>query len=320
MTVRISAGVSSAPADRAPLALLGEARAALDQAKKQGGDRFHIYDDLLRKDTETRLRIESDLGSALTAGQIFLMYQPVVNLARDRIGGFEALARWTHPELGSIPPGRFVPIAEESGAIVELGKFALEVAAHQAGLWMASGKVDPDFTIAVNLSPRQFVDGRNARDILNFLDRQGEAARHLKLEITEGVLLNDPSAMRALLGAFKERGVTLSLDDFGTGYSSLSYLHQFPFDVLKIDRSFVIDMAKSTEALRLVKSIIELGHDLGLEIVAEGVETVPQAQLLGELGCDFIQGYLYAKPLETAAADAILDRHHNPGWHGVVMN
>ena len=320
MTVRVSAGVSSAPADRAPVALLGEARAALDQAKKQGGDRFHVYDDLLRKDTETRLRIESDLGSALTQGQIFLMYQPVVNLVRDRIGGFEALARWTHPELGSIPPGRFVPIAEETGAIVELGRFALEVAAHQAGIWMASGKVDPDFTIAVNLSPRQFVDSRNARDILNFLDRQGEAARHLKLEITEGVLLNDPSAMRALLGAFKERGVTLSLNDFGTGYSSLSYLHQFPFDVLKIDRSFVIDMAKSTDALRLVKSIIELGHDLGLEIVAEGVETVPQAQLLRELGCDFIQGYLYAKPLETAAADAIVDHHHNPGWHGVVMN
>lgn len=320
LTVKVSGGVASAPADRAGVALLAEARAALDQAKRLGGDRFQTYDDRLRKDTEVRLRIESELGSALSAGQIFLMYQPVVNLTRDRIGGFEALARWTHPELGSIPPGRFVPIAEETGAIVDLGKFALQAAADQAAIWMSSGKVDPDFTIAVNLSPRQFVDSRNARDILAFLDGQGAAARHLKLEITEGVLLNDPTAMRSLLGAFKERGVTLSLDDFGTGYSSLSYLHQFPFDVLKIDRAFVIDMAVSGEALRLVRSIIELGHDLGLEIVAEGVETEPQARLLRELGCDFIQGYLYSRPLEIAAADALIGRHHQPGWHGLSIS
>jgi diguanylate cyclase (GGDEF)-like protein/PAS domain S-box-containing protein len=320
LAIKVSGGVATASADRVGVALLAEARAALDQAKRQGGDRFQSYDDRLRKDTEARLRIESELGSALSAGQIFLMYQPVVNLARDRIGGFEALARWTHPELGSIPPGRFVPIAEETGAIVDLGKFALQAAADQAAIWMASGKVDPDFTIAVNLSPRQFVDSRNARDILAFLDAQGAAARHLKLEITEGVLLNDPGAMRSLLGAFKERGVTLSLDDFGTGYSSLSYLHQFPFDVLKIDRSFVIDMAESGEALRLVRSIIELGHDLGLEIVAEGVETEPQARLLRELGCDFIQGYLYSRPLEIAAADALIARHHQPGWHGLSIS
>jgi EAL domain-containing protein (putative c-di-GMP-specific phosphodiesterase class I) len=195
----------------------------------------------------------------------------------------------------------------------------LETSAAQAAVWISSGKVDPEFTIAVNLSPRQFADSRNARDILAFLDGQGAAAKHLKLEITEGVLLNDPAAMRGLLGAFKERGVTLSLDDFGTGYSSLSYLHQFPFDVLKIDRSFVIDMAESGEALRLVRSIIELGHDLGLEIVAEGVETEPQARLLRNLGCDFIQGYLYSRPLEMGAADALVNRHHEPGWHGVSI-
>ncbi len=319
LSIRVSAGVATAPRDRPAQALVAEARAALDQAKRLGGDRFQTYDDALRKDTEIRLRIESDLGQALGAGQIFMMYQPVVNLARDRIGGFEALARWTHPELGSIPPGRFVPIAEESGAIVDLGKFALQTAADQAAIWMASGKVDDDFTIAVNLSPRQFVDTRNARDVLGFLDRQGAAARHLKLEITEGVLLNDPLAMRSLLSAFKERGVTLSLDDFGTGYSSLSYLHQFPFDVLKIDRSFVINMAESGEALRLVRSIIELGHDLGLEIVAEGVETEPQARLLRELGCDFIQGYLYSRPVGAIDASLLVDRHHLPGWHGVSI-
>lgn len=320
LPIKISAGVATAPADRTGVALLAEARAALDQAKRLGGDRFQTYDERLRKDTEVRLRIETDLGSALAGGQIFMMYQPVVNLARDRIGGFEALARWTHPELGSIPPGRFVPIAEETGTIVDLGKFALQAAADQAAIWMGTGKVDPDFTIAVNLSPRQFVDSRNARDILAFLDGQGAAARHLKLEITEGVLLNDPAAMRTLLAAFKERGVTLSLDDFGTGYSSLSYLHQFPFDVLKIDRAFIIDMADSGEALRLVRSIIELGHDLGLEIVAEGVETEPQARLLRQLGCDFIQGYLYSRPLEIAAANALIDRHHEAGWHGLSIS
>ena len=319
LPVKVSGGVAIAPADRAGLPLLGEARAALDQAKLLGGDRFQTYDEQLRKETETRLRIEADLGGALLAGQIFLMYQPLVNLARDRIGGFEALARWSHPELGAIPPGRFVPIAEETGAIIDLGRFALETSAAQAAVWISSGKVDPEFTIAVNLSPRQFADSRNARDILAFLDGQGAAAKHLKLEITEGVLLNDPAAMRGLLGAFKERGVTLSLDDFGTGYSSLSYLHQFPFDVLKIDRSFVIDMAESGEALRLVRSIIELGHDLGLEIVAEGVETEPQARLLRNLGCDFIQGYLYSRPLEMGAADALVNRHHEPGWHGVSI-
>jgi diguanylate cyclase (GGDEF)-like protein len=286
--------------------LLRDARVALDQAKHLGGTQGALFNDVLREQSRVRTRIELDLPQAIKTRQIYLDYQPLIHLGSGKVGGVEALARWRHPDFGQIPPVRFIPVAEESGTIVELGHFVLDEATMQAASWFDGGHIDDDFTVAVNLSPRQLANPRGARHILDYLDRQGGNARRLKLEITEGVLLQDPVAMLTLLQAFKERGVELSLDDFGTGFSSLSYLHKFPFDVLKIDRSFVQDIETDADAFRLVRTIIELGQDLGLRIVAEGVETARQAEHLTALGCDYGQGYYFSRPIAPEAATAYM--------------
>ena len=307
LALRVSAGLAwSGTETMAGHDLLREARLALDKAKLSGGNRLDVFDEALRKESRIRLRIEQELDTAIRDGQIHLEYQPLIDLATGRLSGFEALARWRHPELGSIAPMRFIPIAEETGAIVALGEFVLHEAATQADRWARDRKLDDDVTIAVNLSPRQIADPRNTRRILDYFDRHEAAARRIKLEITEGVLLQDPVAMLELMREFKARGVELSLDDFGTGYSSLSYLHKFPFDVLKIDRSFVMGVADSAETRRLVRTIIELGQDLGLRIVAEGVETAAQADHLKALGCNYGQGYFYSRPMDPGRATEML--------------
>ncbi len=309
LPLRISAGLAwSGIEEMAGHDLLRDARAALDKAKLAGGDQLEIFDEALRNESRIRLRIERELEAAIRSRQIYVEYQPLIALGSGQLIGFEALARWRHPELGQIAPMRFIPIAEESGAIVALGEFVLREAAAQAESWAAERKLGDHLTIAVNLSPRQIADPRNARRILDFFDKHEMAAHHIKLEITEGVLLEDPIAMLELLRAFKLRGVELSLDDFGTGYSSLSYLHRFPFDVLKIDRSFVMGIADSAEARRLVRTIIELGQDLGLRIVAEGVETEAQADHLKALGCDYGQGYFFSRPIDPDRATELLGR------------
>jgi diguanylate cyclase (GGDEF)-like protein len=312
ITVHVSVGVAaSEPDDNAPQDLLAAARAAHEQAKRAGGGRIKFFDAALREESRTRARIEADLPDAIRHRDIALHYQPLIDLKSGRLSGFEALARWTHPELGNIPPGRFIPIAEESRAILDLGKYVLDVASNQAKSWIEGRVLAENFTVAVNLSPRQMADPVNAREILNYLDRDPAGARRLKLEITEGILLDDPAGMIKLLRDFKARGVELSLDDFGTGFSSLSYLHQFPFDVLKIDRSFVMEIVDNPDALRLVQTIIELGQDLDLELVAEGVETAEQAKILNALGCHIGQGYYFSRPVDAAAATILIDEHRN---------
>jgi diguanylate cyclase (GGDEF)-like protein len=307
LALRVSAGLAwSGSQAVSGHDLLRDARAALDKAKTLGGNHLEVFDEALRKESRIRLRIEKELDGAIRDGQIHLEYQPLIDLATGRLSGFEALARWRHPELGSIAPMRFIPVAEETGAIVALGEFVLHEAASQADRWARDRKLDGDLTIAVNLSPRQIADPRNARRVLDYFDRHEEAASRIKLEITEGVLLQDPIAMLDLMREFKARGVELSLDDFGTGYSSLSYLHKFPFDVLKIDRSFVLGVADSAETRRLVRTIIELGQDLGLRIVAEGVETAAQADHLKALGCNYGQGYFFSRPIDPGRATEML--------------
>jgi diguanylate cyclase (GGDEF)-like protein len=306
--VHISVGYAvSGPDAGSPQELLSSARAAQEQAKRAGGGRIKFFDAALREESRSRLRIEADLPDAIRNGNILLNYQPLIDLNSGRLSGFEALARWMHPELGQIPPGRFIPIAEETRAILDLGKYVLDAAANQAKRWVETRPQSERFTVAVNLSPRQMADPTNAREILNYLDRDPDAARLLKLEVTEGVLLDDPAGMVKLLKDFKGRGVELSLDDFGTGFSSLSYLHRFPFDVLKIDRSFVIEIVDNPDALRLVQTIIELGQDLGLELVAEGVETAEQAKILQALGCDIGQGYFFSRPVDLETATLLFD-------------
>ncbi|GGF14227.1 hypothetical protein GCM10011611_19970 [Aliidongia dinghuensis] len=297
----------SGPEAGTPQELLASARAAHEQAKRAGGGRIKFFDAALREESRSRLRIETDLPDAIRNRDILLNYQPLIDLNTGRLSGFEALARWMHPELGQIPPGRFIPIAEETRAILDLGKYVLDAAAAQAKCWVDRVPRTDRFTVAVNMSPRQIADPNNAQEILEFLDRDPDAARLLKIEVTEGVLLDDPVGMVKLLKDFKNRGVELSLDDFGTGFSSLSYLHRFPFDVLKIDRSFVIEIVDNPDALRLVQTIIELGQDLGLELVAEGVETAEQAKILRALGCDIGQGYYFSRPIDLETATLLLD-------------
>jgi diguanylate cyclase (GGDEF)-like protein len=312
ITIDVSVGIATSdPTLDRPQDLLTAARAAQEQAKRAGGGRIKLFDATLREESRIRTRIEADLPQAIRNRDIHLHYQPLIDLKSGHLSGFEALARWNHRELGSIPPGRFIPIAEESRSIMDLGKYVLDSASTQAKRWVEKRALSDDFTVAVNLSPRQMADPVNAREILQYLDRDPAGARRLKLEVTEGILLDDPAGMIKLLNEFKARGVELSLDDFGTGFSSLSYLHRFPFDVLKIDRSFVIEIVDNPDALRLVQTIIELGQDLELELVAEGVETAEQAKILHGLGCDIGQGYYFSRPVDVVIATALIDEHRD---------
>ncbi|HTH96087.1 MAG TPA: EAL domain-containing protein [Stellaceae bacterium] len=299
--------------------LLRNARLALDNAKNNGGGRVDLFDDALLRETNLRRQLSRDLVAAERLGQVFLEYQPLVELGADgsnRLTGFEGLMRWRHRELGLIPPGRFIPLAEESGLINPLGLFAIEQATDLLTNWDAQGLAGDDLSISVNLSPRQVATRNGVGRLLSLIDKLRMPPGRLKLEITESVLMNDPDAGVETLEALRQRGIMMMLDDFGTGYSSLSYLHRFPLYALKIDRSFINRMSVAAEALRLVRSIIELGHDLGLRVVAEGVETYEQAERLRDLGCDFAQGYYFSHPLSAEAAGNMLARRETGGFDG----
>jgi diguanylate cyclase (GGDEF)-like protein/PAS domain S-box-containing protein len=311
MPVGVSIGIAAPTLGDAATGtdLLRNARLALDRAKALGGGRAELFDEALLRETHLRRRLSKDLTNADRLGQIYFEYQPVVSLNRDgtnSIAGFETLMRWRHPELGLIPPARFIPIAEEAGLIGPLGIFAIECASEQIRHWSDLGLIPDGFRVAVNLSTRQISDRAGVMRLHALLDRLPIPSNWLTLEITESVLMSDPEAMATTLQDLRDRGVELSLDDFGTGYSSLSYLHRFPLDVLKIDRSFVSRMIASPEALRLVRSIIELAHDLGLEVIAEGVESIEEVEKLRELGCDHAQGYFFSRPVPSEQAEALL--------------
>jgi diguanylate cyclase (GGDEF)-like protein/PAS domain S-box-containing protein len=313
MSIGVSIGIAAPALGDAECGteLLRNARLALDRAKLSGGARTEFFDGALLRAVDLEQRLSKDLASAERLGQIFFEYQPIVSLDAGGINtilGFEALMRWRHPELGTIAPGRFIPIAEQAGLIGRLGLLAIECAAGEISRWSACGQVPDEFSIAVNLSNRQISDRAGVQRMHALLDRLAIAPGRLKLEITESVLMSDPEAMATTLHEFKLRGIELALDDFGTGYSSLSYLHRFPLDVLKIDRSFVSRMLRAPEALRLVRSIIELSHDLGLKVVAEGVEAAEECDLLRQLGCDHAQGYYFSPPVSSDAAQNLLER------------
>jgi diguanylate cyclase (GGDEF)-like protein/PAS domain S-box-containing protein len=291
--------------------LLRNARLALDRSKQNGGGRYTLFDEQLVSEIELRERLSRDLMSAVQGNQIFFDYQPVVALGADgvdRIAGFEALMRWTHPEFGLLHPAQFVPLAEDAGIIGQLGLYAIESAARQIERWSRNGRVPPEFSVAVNLSALQISDPASVKRIYALLDRLALPVGRLKLELTESVMMSDPETMAVVFAGLRDRGVRLSLDDFGTGFSSLSYLHRFPLDTLKIDQSFVTRIGKAPEALRLVRSIIELGHDLGLTIVAEGVEEAGEAEQLRALGCDFAQGYYFSRAVGLEQAEILLAR------------
>jgi EAL domain-containing protein (putative c-di-GMP-specific phosphodiesterase class I) len=214
--------------------------------------------------------------------------------------GVEALIRWQHPDQGLVAPYRFIPVAEESGLIIPIGAWVLEQACHQLRVWNLRGQDGPQGSVEVNLSARQIDDPRIVATVEEILTRTGLPPEHLTLEITESALMEDAASALGVLRALKELGVLLAIDDFGTGYSSLSYLQRFPLDILKVDRMFVESLGSDADGEEIVSAVINLAHALGLQVVAEGVETTEQLQILRSLGCDLAQGFLFSKPLPAA--------------------
>ncbi|WP_076070954.1 putative bifunctional diguanylate cyclase/phosphodiesterase [Sphingomonas montana] len=293
--VRIGVSIGVAfPQDEpvTPLEMKRRADIALHQAKADGRGRWCAYSDELDRRFRHRRSTESDLREALTTGAgIEVYYQPLVSIASGEVTGYEALARWRHPTRGMVMPDDFIPIAETSGLIVPLGEMVLRKACLDAACW------DAKLRLAVNVSPIQFLHGDLVATIRQTLDDTGFDPNRLELEITEGVLIDDANGTLALLNRIRALGVKIVLDDFGSGYSSLNYLRHFPFHKVKIDRSFITDMMNNDEAVAIVEAVLSLSKTLNMEVVAEGVETTHQLDLLRVLGCTQAQGYLISRPM-----------------------
>ncbi|AWN39279.1 EAL domain-containing protein [Methylobacterium durans] len=271
------------------------AEIAMVQAKRGGGDRIEVFRAHMRNERSDRLMLESDLRRAIERNEIKVLFQPIVRLEDRTVAGFEALLRWDHPKLGRIPPSTFIPIAEESGFIVNLGIFAMERTALELAAWQRSLDVEPPIFASVNVSSRQLLRHDLLHDVKTVLARSGVLPGSLKLELTESLVMENPEYAAQMLARIHDLGAGLSLDDFGTGYSSLSYLQRFPFDTIKIDQSFVRQMASGKTVI--LRSIVKMATELGLAIVAEGAESEADAQALAELGCEYAQGYAFGEPM-----------------------
>lgn len=286
--------------------LLRCADMAMYHAKTDGYNKVRFYEVTMRDQLHRKNLLEQSLRQALNDNndELVLYYQPRVEIKTGKIVSFEALSRWSLPELGAIPPSEFIAIAEESELIVKLGKNSLEQACKQLKLWHQAGF--PDLRVAVNVSPIQFLRSNVPVDVLKILKKTDLEPRYLELELTENLIVNNPEKTIAMLSTLKAMGVRLSIDDFGTGYSSLSYLSQFPLDILKIDKSFIQQMNQTKKGSALTQSVIAIAHSLELEVIAEGVETKEQLEQLQELQCEYVQGYYFSKPIPAHEIDALL--------------
>jgi diguanylate cyclase (GGDEF)-like protein len=305
-TVHGSLGLATSvnPGEHTADSLLRDADLAMYLAKAHGGNRLVLYSEGMAEAARRRADLQQDLARAATAGQLEVFYQPTVSLADGRTTGYEALVRWHHPERGMVLPAEFIPLAEDSGVITEIGSWVLGQALRQGATWSAeSGR---PLRMAVNLSPRQLLDGDVTTDVMDALRSSGFPASQLTLEVTEGVLVQDVDHVVAQLHALRQLGVAIAIDDFGTGFAGLSYLRKLPADILKIDRSFVSDLPAGGASTTLIASIVELARTLGLEVIAEGVETEDQRRALTDLHCGSAQGFLFARPepVERCRPDA----------------
>lgn len=303
--VSASIGISMYPDDSTDVdVLMKHADTAMARAKQQGRNGCHIYTDALDQRSLRRLELENQLHTALERQQLVLHYQPQFDLVEGRIRGVEALIRWQHPELGMIPPAEFIPLAEESGLIVPIGAWVLETACRQSHAWREAGF--PDLVMSVNLSVRQFFRDDIVRLVMQAIDKYCLTAHALELEITESVAMEDVAYTIRTLESLAAGGLQLAIDDFGTGYSSLSQLKKMPVKILKIDRSFVQDITTNPDDAGIVDAVITMAHRLGLQVIAEGVESEAQLAHLREQGCDFAQGFLFSRPLPAAELDPLL--------------
>jgi diguanylate cyclase (GGDEF)-like protein len=292
--------------------LLADADVALYSAKTAGKNRYVVFESAMQTAVQDRLAFELDLAEALPADQLFLVYQPIFDLCTEQPTGVEALLRWRHPTRGIIPPDVFIPIAEQSGLIVAIGRWVLHQACQQAAHWHANGH---PLAISVNVSGRQLDDDELIDDVGHALDSAELDASALTIEITETALMKDPHAAAERLTRLKALGVRVAIDDFGTGYSSLSYLRLFPVDAIKIDRAFINTISTSTESNALIHTLVQLGKTLGLQTLGEGIEHQNQLQHLQAEQCDQGQGFLYARPLDPDQIDAFLAQAPHPATH-----
>lgn len=280
--------------------MLGDANTAMARAKALGKARYEMCDPSMHATAAGRFRLETDLRRATENQEFVVHYQPIVSLSDFRIAGFEALVRWQRPDFGLVMPGGFISAAEDTGLILWIGRWILQEACRQICAWNVEFPCAPPFTIAVNISAKQFVQADLVSQISQVLSESGLAPSNLRLELTESVTMRDENRTTRVLSELRKLGVRMCIDDFGTGYSSLSYLRRFALDILKIDRSFVNDLLNNSESEEIVKTILNLGRNLRMEVVAEGVETLEQMNMLRSLNCEFAQGYLFSRPLDAA--------------------
>ncbi len=301
----ISMGASGFPADgNDAITLISHADSALQRAKEGNGEHYRAYDRALSDEARERLALENDLHDALKRDELSLLYQPQVDIVTHRIVGAEVLLRWQHRTLGVVLPSRFIPIAEETGLIVPIGEWVLRAACAQARVWRDAGLLD--FSIAVNLSARQFMAPGLAGCIADILAASGLPEQALELEITESLAMEDVTHSIQTMNELKQLGVRIAMDDFGTGYSSLASLRRLPIDKLKVDQSFVRNLEHDAGDATLVRAIVELGHNLGMRVIAEGVESFGQTAFLRGMGCEEAQGFYISPPLDAAALTTML--------------
>ncbi len=307
--VAFSVGIAFAsPAHRHYEELIHDADMAMYAAKAQGRGSLMLFTPELRRSSLERLELENDLRNALSRDEFFLVYQPKIRLRDGSMYGMEALIRWQHPTRGLINPGQFIPMAEETGCIIEIGCWVLRSACTQLMLWKQQYPFSPPLELSVNLSPREFKEPGLIEGIATTLRETGFPPASLHLEITEGVLFEDMQRARVSLLALKELGIGLDLDDFGSGYSSLRYLQELPFDTLKIDRYFLTSLdSDPSGASKMLETIVSMAGNLEMKVVAEGIEKTPHSHLLREMGCDFGQGFLFFRPVRASELELLLE-------------
>jgi predicted signal transduction protein with EAL and GGDEF domain len=307
LQITVSTGIAvSVSGYSAAQDVLHDADTAMDRAKFLGKARYLMCDPVMHAAAVDRLRLEDDLRHAANRGELLVYYQPIVSLQDGHLIGFEALIRWQRPGFGLVAPGQFISVAEETGLIVPIGAFVLREACRQMHAWHLQFPSDEPLTIAVNFSGKQFIQPDFLEHVLQILLETGLDPKSLGVEFTESVAMQDADRTARILRELKALGVHTSVDDFGTGYSSLSHLRRLPLDILKLDRSFVSEMEDSAENREIVRTIINLAHVLGMHVVAEGVETIEQANELRSLGCKYAQGYFFSKPIDQSGAEALL--------------
>ena len=281
--------------------MLKDAEIAAAQAKRAGGNRIEVFRPAMRMQRSDRLSLESDLKRALDRGEMKIVFQPIVRLEDRTVAGFEALMRWDHPRLGRLSPAEFIPLAEETGLIIDLGVFALERTARELAVWQQALDVTPPIFASVNISSRQLLRHDLLQDVKAALTRASVIRGTLKLELTESLIMENPEYAAQMLSRIRDLGAGLSLDDFGVGYSSLSYLQRFPFDTIKIDKSLVRQDGNGARPV-ILRSIVAMAHDLGMEVVAEGAESESDAVELAQIGCEFAQGFVFGQPMSALEA------------------